>query len=122
MSFNEDLEILEVVYQGDITLDDIKEYGKKFREMKSLPSKLNMITDATKANYLFKASEIPLLSKALYDNTKHFESIKSAMIQMKPTETAKSVIMEQQENPANYRHKIVSTRSSAIAWLLYGLG
>lgn len=118
MSFNEELEILEVVYQGDITLDDILEYGKKYRDMKYLPRKLNMITDATEANYLFGVSEIPILAKALRDNTKYFESIKSAMIQTRPIETAKSVVMNQENISPNYRHKVFSTRDSAIEWLL----
>ena len=73
MSYNEELDILEVIYQGDIALNDVLEYGKKIRANKYLPRRLKMITDATKANYLFTAEEIPIIAQALKENTKDFE-------------------------------------------------
>jgi len=118
MSYNEELDLLEIIYQGDIALDDILEYGKKIKNNKYLPRNLKMITDATKANYLFSPEEIPIIAQALKDNTEHFESVKSAIIQSKPIETAKSIIMQQENVTPHYQHKIFYTRALAIEWLL----
>ena len=118
MTHNEELDILEIVYQGDIALNDILEYGKKIKDNKYLPRNLKMITDATKANYLFSLNEIQIISHALKENTKHFESVKSAMLQSKPIETAKSMIMQQENVTLHYQHKIFYTRTAALKWLL----
>ena len=48
--FNKKLNILEVIYEGEITLKDLLNYGNTLYEDSSLPRDLRVLTDVTKGN------------------------------------------------------------------------
>lgn len=118
MSYNEILEILEIRYKGEISLDNLLELGNKINQNKHLPRNLKILADATKAKYTFNIDKIPLIANDLNKKTKGYESIKFAMIQEKPEETAMSFALQNENYTPHYSHKIFCTKSSAIEWLL----
>ncbi|MBC7197321.1 MAG: hypothetical protein H5U39_08725 [Deferribacterales bacterium] len=50
-SFNETLQILEVKYEGCITLEDLMEFGNWVATNKELPRELKILTDASESEY-----------------------------------------------------------------------
>lgn len=118
MSFNEKYEILEIVYSGDISFDDMISLGEKIRDNINLPRELKMLTDATKASYNFTPDKIPIINQKIKNDIKNYISVKAAFLQSRPTETAMSVVFEEQNEVEKYNHRIFSTREAALQWLL----
>jgi len=117
MCYNESLDIVDIIFKDDIYLDDLLEFINNIRYNKHLPRKLRLLTDATKAHYKFSLNEIPTIIKSLSE-TKKYEIIKYAVIHAKPLETALSTILQKENTPLHFEHKVFSTRASAIEWLL----
>ncbi len=118
MTFNETHGIVEVIYKGTIEIDDLINFGKALNKNEHLPRQLIMLTDAREAKYNFTIKEIPIIIKSMQENTKRFEFVKAAFIQIKPKETAMSTVLENKTKTSNYYHKIFYTKESALKWLL----
>jgi hypothetical protein len=116
--FNEELEILEVFYTGDISLLDVLEYGEMIKKDFSLPRDLKILTDATRANYTINPGEISHLHQVMKEQIKPYHSVKTAVIQEKPLETAISMLVDSQGPIQAYQHQVFSSRKAAIKWLL----
>ena len=63
--FNEELQILEVFYEGNINFNDLIDYRNSVFSDKSLPRDLRILTDATKSSYNLNPDEIHLLYREL---------------------------------------------------------
>jgi hypothetical protein len=109
--------ILEVIYDGKITIDDLLDYGKKIRTNETFPRNLKILTDATRANYTLSKEDISHLIERLERDIQNYNTVKSAFIHKSPRETALSMILEHEERISKYSHKIFSTREAAISWL-----
>lgn len=66
--FNNNLQILEVEYSGEVDLNQLIEYGEKIKNDGSLPRNLLILTDATKANYRFEISDTSIILDTLKSN------------------------------------------------------
>ncbi|MBI9069140.1 MAG: hypothetical protein JEZ09_17725 [Salinivirgaceae bacterium] len=117
-SYNELLEILEVIYKGKVTYEELYDFGIAFENNKSLPRNLKMLTDVTKANYDFPPEKIADIAKNMENITKNYQQIKAAFIQTKPTETAMSILLQNEHRRENYIHKIFYSREQALEWLM----
>jgi hypothetical protein len=115
--FNKKTLILEVIYQGKIYAQDLIEYGKSFSNEKYLPRELNILVDATQADYKVPRNEFPKLIIALKRDLKKFERIRVAFIQTKPKETAYSMLYGQKAILPNYVHRVFSEKQTALDWL-----
>jgi len=115
--FNQDLQILEVYYIGVINLNDIIEYGEMIRQSKTLPRNLKILTDATAAIYHLSSMDITELLKILKAQIEPYHTVKTAVIQEKPIETAISMLVDSGDPILNYDHKVFSTRQAALKWL-----
>lgn len=115
--FNKTLDILEVTYSGKIEFSDLIEFGNKMYSDKTLPRKLKILTDVTKAEYVLKYSEFSGLVSALQRHVSAYDSVYAAFIQNKPKETAYSMILELEANIPNYHHAVFATAEAAIEWL-----
>jgi hypothetical protein len=117
--FNDELQILEVFYEGEITLNDLAEYGNNVCLDTSLPRNLRILTDATKASYnKLDPGQIPAVIELTKENIKPFQRVKAAFIQSKPIETALSHLLELEFDSDKYHHSVFSTRKAALDWLL----
>lgn len=117
-SFNEELNVLEVFYSGDIYLKDLIEYGEMIRESISFPRDLRILTDATKANYLLKPDEVRLVKNIMKEQIKPYKTVKTAVFHQKPFETAMSFILKNEAPIDDYQHDVFSTREAALDWLI----
>lgn len=63
--FNKHLDILEVIYSGKIEFNDLIDFGNKVYSDQSLPRKLKILADVTKAEYSLKLSEFKDLFSVL---------------------------------------------------------
>ena len=116
--FNKDILILEVDFVGEIRFADLFEYGEKIRLDKELPRNLKILTNATQANYKLSPEEITLMQKDLKEQIKSYNSVKTAVVQDKPFETAISMLVDVDLSIPDYSHKVFSTRMAAMEWLM----
>jgi len=119
--FNNELQILEVTYQGQINAEDILKFSSFISTNKELPRKLKILTDATDAHYNFSHSTADELISYLKQNLKNYHSIMDAFIHSKPKETAYSQLLEIEKNYDNYAHKVFATKEAALHWLMVDL-
>lgn len=117
-TYNEKLNILEVIYKGKVSIEDLIEFGENFSKNKTLPRNIKMLTDARNAEYTFDLDKIYVMLEKLKEHMKNYEMVIAAFIQSKPNETALSQIVEDENRAPNYIHKIFNTRQSALDWLL----
>ena len=117
-SFNKDLQILEVIYEGDINTEDLFKLTKYFRENNKLPQKLNILIDASNGNYNFNPNEVGKFIEDINLTLKKFKFIKEAFIYSKPKETAISLLYASGQKNNNYYHKIFATKETALQWLI----
>jgi hypothetical protein len=118
--FNEELQILEVRYEGSIRISDLMEYGNSVFTDESLPRDLRILTDAKNASYILLPEEIPQVIKMTLKHIKPYNKVKAAFIQSKPIETALSLLLELEFKSGKYKHSVFSTRQAALHWLLSG--
>ena len=116
-SFNKDIQVLEVIYHGEIRVEDIISHAQFVSENKELPRKLNILTDSRNAQYSFSLNEGKKLIKLLKQSLRNYEFIKDAFLHSSPRETAFSTLLEIEQQYTNYAHKIFSTREAALEWL-----
>ncbi|MFP4367755.1 MAG: hypothetical protein ACLFQA_11735 [Bacteroidales bacterium] len=116
--FNDQLQILEVFYEGTINFIDLVDYGNKIFSNSSLPRDLKILTYASGAGYHLEHHELPLLTKKLEEHIRPYNKIRAAFIQSRPRETAYSILMEQEIAHDKYDHAVFSTRKAALEWLL----
>jgi hypothetical protein len=118
--FNEELQILEVLYEGPIRISDLMKYGNSVFTDESLPRDLRILTDAKKASYILLPEEIPQVVRMTLKHIKPYNKVKAAFIQSKPIETALSLLLELEIKSGKYKHSVFSSRQAALHWLLSG--
>ncbi len=118
--FNEELQILEVFYEGTISISDLIDYGNSVFSDESLPRDLRILTDASKASYIILPEEIPQVIKLTLQHIKPYNKVKAAFIQSKPIETELSQLLELEFQSGKYEHSVFSSRQAALHWLLSG--
>ena len=113
-NFNEDLQILEVKYEGVINIEDFIKHNQFISENDLLPRKLKILTDARNANYDLSSDSIHKLIEILEPGFTKFEFIKGALLHSKPKETAYSILVEVEQKYNNYSHKVFTTKEAAL--------
>jgi len=117
--FNNELQILEVTYSGDIYADDLIRYGEEIASNQELPKDvLRILTDVTAARYQIYPHENEKLREALKRHTARFYMVRAAFLQTRPRETALSLLFSQNTGNPRYIHKVFSERDAALNWLL----
>ena len=116
--FNDDLQILEVIYKGDIKSEDPFKLTKYIRDDNKLPRKLKVLIDASNGNYNFDPASVGEFIKDINLTLKKYEFIKEAFIHSKPKETAYSILFASGQIESNYYHNIFSTKEAAFQWLI----
>lgn len=115
--FNPELEILEVVYSGIITFEDLNVHGTKIMNNKEIPRKLNILTDARNAIYDYNNINNLLMMEHMKKHLEPYVFVKNAILHLKPIETAISMIVENEILINNYKQKIFYTEEAALNWL-----
>lgn len=115
--FNDQLQILEVFYSGEITFNQLQSFGNHIHVTHELPRVLKMLTDVTQAEYNLKTVEIEQLVVDLEKHVSSYTSLYAAFIQNKPKETAYSILLEKKARIPGYHHAVFSEKETALRWL-----
>jgi len=115
--FNTETKILEVVYSGLISSEDLNIHGNNIMNNNKLPRNLNILTDARNAEYDYKKINYFSMMKNMKKHLDPFIFVKNAILHSKPVETAISMILKDKIIINNYKQKIFYTEEAATAWL-----
>jgi hypothetical protein len=119
IKFNKELKILEIEFTGDISLEDLIDYGEKIRLNNELPRELKILTDARESAFKINPNDLKVVVLELKKQIKPYKSVRSAVIQTKPVETALSMLINREGHIEGYEHQVFATRHAALNWLLY---
>lgn len=117
IKFNTETNILENTLTGTIGISEVLDMYHRIEIHKSLPLNLKIIIDSQQARYTFTEKELKKIAETIERLLKKFTSIREAIIQSSPYETAMAVLYEQTVQFDNFRFKAFSTREAAFEWL-----
>ncbi len=115
--FNNDLQILEVIYHGEVDFSDIIDFYNYISENQQLPRDLKILTDARNATYVFNIEKAAQVITALKESLQKYDSLTYAFLHSKPKETAYSQLLAADKVHKNHFHKIFASREKALEWL-----
>jgi hypothetical protein len=118
-TYHSDTKILSTHYIGKIDATEILEYIKDLNILDINSDKLLYYEDQTQAEFTFKASEIKQIVHALYSKIKGLPSIRVAVVNLHPKETAFSLIAIKLLKAKNMNAKVFCTKEAALDWLLF---
>jgi hypothetical protein len=115
--FNHQTGILETTFAGEVSLKEIVDYIVATKENTSYPGKLKIITDASKAKFIFQASDLKTIVEENNKSLKKYDVIIDAIIVTVPQTTALSVLYRELAKNKKYKFNVFSTKEAAIRWL-----
>lgn len=115
--FNEELQVLEVTYRGEIAPEEVIRFYEYIAEEPKLPRNLKVLTDARNATYNFNLKQAAQLITSLKRCFIKYNSLTFAIIHAKPKETAYAQIMATEKVHKNHFHQTFATREKALEWL-----
>lgn len=120
-TFNQQLEIVELVAQDIVTVDQIIEYYLSISKDKSLPRDLKTLIDCTNGKLQIDLNkyEIEKARFALNKAINVFDSICEAVIVVEPYETVVATLFREfNHDIKNLRFEIFCTEKASLKWLL----
>lgn len=117
VEYNNESKILVNTLTGTINISDVLDMYHRVEHYGSLPADLKIIIDSEKASYNFTEKNLQEIMNAIKHLLTKFNSIREAIVQSSPYETAMAVLYEQMVELDNFRFKAFSTHEAAIKWL-----
>ena len=117
-NYNSESKIISTNYIGKIDANEIIEYFGDLNIEGDFKKDLLYIDDHTQAEFDFKALDIKQIVHALYDKIIKLNSIRVAVVNTKPKETAYSLIAIRLLRAKNMHAKAFCTKEAAQDWLL----
>jgi len=117
VEFDKENNFLKADYLGDIFLNDIVEYISATKNNTSYPRTLKIFSDATKANMLLNAIDLPTLVKENNQSLKKYDYIIDAILVDKPNEAVYTTLYEQLSTTKKYKFKVFTSYEKAFQWL-----
>lgn len=116
-NFIEEINLLEVKYEGTISVKELIDYINETRKNKSYPRDLRIITDARNVKMDFNPDDLSKIIEANTKSLKNYNSITDAFVIDKPKETALSLLFQELSKNKNYKFKIFFKLDNAINWI-----
>lgn len=116
--FDEVSKMLYVWVNGEITLGGMINLQEDILSENALPSKLKILELGSGDKSKLKTSDIELLLNNMNSKTSSFESVKHAIVEFNPLNTAQSMLAELYADRSHYEIKVFSTESAAKNWLM----
>lgn len=113
-----DEDIVYVKRQGEITLNDLKNYVYNiYNDFKS-HKRIFILTEIIDTELRFKLTDYPMLITEISKHLHYIEKFRDAFVTTKPLSTAYSVAFERKSKSiSNYSFKTFSEFNYAKAWL-----
>ena len=109
--------IISTNYIGKIDAKEIIEYIGNLEITNESYKDLLYFEDQTEAEFIFSPIEIKQIVHALYAKIKDIPSIRVAVLNSRPKETAFSIIAIRLLKAENLHAKVFSTQQAALDWL-----
>ncbi|PKP13137.1 MAG: hypothetical protein CVU08_06855 [Bacteroidetes bacterium HGW-Bacteroidetes-3] len=115
--FNQQTNILESKFEGNVILSEIVNYIITTKENKSYPRKLKILTDSVDGNFNFTIDDLKIIVEENYKSLEKYELIIDAIIIDDPKNTVLSMLYLELAKTNKYKFEIFATKSAAIDWL-----
>ena len=115
--FNHQAGILETTLTGDVPLKEIVDYIIATKENISYPRTLKIMTDASKAKFIFSVGDLETIVEENNKSLKEYDFIIDAIIVTAPQTTALSVLYQELGKNEKYKFNVFSTKAGAREWL-----
>ena len=113
----EEEQLIEVLYKGEVYLQDLIDFINTLTQKRDLPKKLKSLTFATKADFKFTHSDLEPVVKAMKNLTRKMDSLKEAFIIDSPEAVVLATTFKiLNSESTNYRMEIFSTKEAAFRW------
>lgn len=115
--FNQQTNILESKFEGNVILSEIVNYIIETKENKSYPRKLKILTDSVDGIFNFTIEDLKIIVEENYKSLEKYELIIDAIIIDDPKNTALSMLYLELAKTNKYKFEIFATKSAALDWL-----
>lgn len=117
--FDKEDKILNVKFQGEISIQDMYDHILWLRENKELPQRLKILSETTEAKWSEKVGRQELLSFLEENKTSlaQREIIYDAYVISGTFETALGMLYRELNKIKNYNFNVFSTKRAALNWL-----
>lgn len=115
--FDNQLNILNTEFKGDITKDELLDYLIDFKENTYSQKNLKSIVDTTNASYKFSFKDLNEINTAKNESIKSYDTVLVAVIINNPVTAAISTLFAAIANTEHYKHKAFSTHEAALMWI-----
>ncbi|MBN2274938.1 MAG: STAS/SEC14 domain-containing protein [Bacteroidales bacterium] len=118
--FDRDKDLITAKYTGSISYEEIAQYINDLGRINDLPKKLYILSDYTDADtrLLYRAKRAALVLDDIKDRMRKYDLVKEAILQNNPFGAAlANLYITFFRNTKNYKIKLFSTRTAAMAWL-----
>lgn len=116
-SFNQQTNILESKFEGNVTLSEVVNYIIATKENKTYPRKLKILTDSIDAIFNFSIEDLEIIVEENIKSLEKYDLIIDAIIIDDPKNTVLSMLYLELAKTNKYKFEIFATKSAAIDWL-----
>jgi hypothetical protein len=117
-TYNPVTKIISTDYIGKIDAKEILNYISNLSIEDDTYSNLLYLENQTQAEFIFNPSEIKQIVHSLYAKIKNIPSLRVAVLNTHPKETAFSLIAIRLLKAKNVHAKVFCTKEAALDWLL----
>jgi hypothetical protein len=115
---NKEKDILETVFTGMISPEEIFDLMLQINSNEGLPRVLNVIIDVRDADFIFEPTAIQNIVKANFRMNRSFKRIRNALLAKNPDDTTLTLFHQYVRDSQNYLVRIFNDRDLAEKWLL----
>jgi hypothetical protein len=115
---NKEKNILEIVFKGMISPEEIFDLMLQINSNEELPRVLNVIIDVRGADFIFEPTAIQNIVKANFRMNRSFNRIRNALLANNPDDTTLTLFHQYVRDSQNYLVRIFNDRDLAEKWLL----
>ncbi|MBN1989299.1 MAG: hypothetical protein JW783_07890 [Bacteroidales bacterium] len=108
--------MITIVSKGEISFEEMLG-APDILTRENLPKNLKILEDASEAEPNFYDERIPEIIQNLITQSAHLNSVKHAVIQRTPINTAISMMAERELRESHYHLKTFFSRAAALRWL-----
>lgn len=112
--------LLKVKTNSSVSLEDMLQGLDILQKDDSLPRDLRILEDATGVEVKFTRKDIRTLITGITEVALNYHSIRHAVVQDSPKNTALALLLKHRNTSPNYSIAVFSTLKAAKHWLEYG--